>query len=87
MTKLWKAKFFALCDVILLVILQEKFEIEHSWKLRRVTATTKTRELLASCLQSRRFTSKLNQQGISGQFGSLGRSTVLLFSGREITFK
>ena len=30
--KLSKAKFFILCDVILLVRLQEKFEIDHSWE-------------------------------------------------------
>ena len=28
----WKAKFFILCDVIFLVRLQEKFEIDHSWE-------------------------------------------------------
>ena len=27
-----KAKFFTLCDVTLLVRLQEKFEIDHSWE-------------------------------------------------------
>ena len=32
MSKLWKAKFFILCDVILLVRPQEKFEIDHSWE-------------------------------------------------------
>ena len=31
-TKPWKAKFFALCDVMFLVRLQEKFEIDHSWE-------------------------------------------------------
>ena len=30
-SKLWKAKFFILCDVIFLVRLQGKFEIDHSW--------------------------------------------------------
>ena len=29
--KLWKAKFFILCDIIFLVRLQGKFEIDHSW--------------------------------------------------------
>ena len=29
---LWKAKFFKLCDVIFLVRLQGKFEIDHSWE-------------------------------------------------------
>ena len=32
LSKLWKTKFFILCDVILLVRLQEKFEIDHSWE-------------------------------------------------------
>ena len=32
LNKLWKAKFFTLCDVIFLVRLQEKFEIDHSWE-------------------------------------------------------
>ena len=32
LSKLWKAKFFILCDIILLVRLQEKFELEHSWE-------------------------------------------------------
>ena len=32
--KLWKAKFFILCDVIFLVRLQEKFEIDHSLGVR-----------------------------------------------------
>ena len=30
--KLWKAKFFILCDVISLVRLQEKFKMDHSWE-------------------------------------------------------
>ena len=30
--KLWKTKFSILCDVILLVRLQETFEIDHSWE-------------------------------------------------------
>ena len=30
LSKLWKAKFFILCDVIFLVRLQEKFEIDYS---------------------------------------------------------
>ena len=30
--KLWKTKFFILCDVTFLVKLQEKFEIDHSWE-------------------------------------------------------
>ena len=32
LSKLWKAKFFILCDVIFLVRLQGKFEIDHSWE-------------------------------------------------------
>ena len=32
LSKLWKAKFFILCDVIFLVRLQEKFDIDHSWE-------------------------------------------------------
>ena len=32
LSKVWKAKFFILCDVIFLVRLQEKFEIDHPWK-------------------------------------------------------
>ena len=32
LSKLWKAKFFTLCDVIFLVRLQDKFEIDHSWE-------------------------------------------------------
>ena len=30
--KLQKAKLFMLCDVILLVSLQDKFELDHSWE-------------------------------------------------------
>ena len=30
--KLQKAKLFMLCDVILLVRLQDKFELDHSWE-------------------------------------------------------
>ena len=32
LSELRKAKFFILCDVIFLVRLQEKFEIDHSWE-------------------------------------------------------
>ena len=32
LSKLWKAMFFILCDVILPVRLQEKFELGHSWE-------------------------------------------------------
>ena len=32
LSKLWKAKFFILCDVIFLVRLQGKIEIVHSWE-------------------------------------------------------
>ena len=32
LSKRWKAKFFILCDVIFLVRLQGKFEIDHSWE-------------------------------------------------------
>ena len=32
--KLWKAKFSILCDVIFLVRLQEKLEIDHSWEFK-----------------------------------------------------
>ena len=32
LSKLWKAKFFILCDVIFLVRLQGKFENDHSWE-------------------------------------------------------
>ena len=32
LSKLWKAKFFILRDVIFLVRLQGKFEIDHSWE-------------------------------------------------------
>ena len=32
LSKLWKTKFFILCDVIFLVRLQGKFEIDHSWE-------------------------------------------------------
>ena len=30
--KWWKVKFFILCDVIFLLRLQKKFEIDHSWE-------------------------------------------------------
>ena len=30
--KLWKAKFFILCDVIFLERVQKKFEIAHHWE-------------------------------------------------------
>ena len=32
LSKLWKAKFFILCDVIFLVRMQEKCEIDHRWE-------------------------------------------------------
>ena len=32
LSMLWKAKFFILCDVIFLVRLQGKFELDHSWE-------------------------------------------------------
>ena len=32
LSKLWKAKFFILCDVIFLVRLQGGFDIDHSWE-------------------------------------------------------
>ena len=32
LSKLWKAKFFMLCDVIFLVRLQEKLDIDRSWE-------------------------------------------------------
>ena len=32
LSKLWKAKFFILCDAIFLVRLQGKFEIDLSWE-------------------------------------------------------
>ena len=32
LSKLSKAKFFILCDVIFLVRLQDKFDIDHSWE-------------------------------------------------------
>ena len=32
LSELWKAKFSILCDVLLLVRLQEKFDIDHSWE-------------------------------------------------------
>ena len=32
LSKLWTAEFFILCDVIFLVRLQEKFDIDHSWQ-------------------------------------------------------
>ena len=46
LSKLWKAKFFILCDVIFLVRLQGKFDIDHSWgrervKVRRITKDKK----------------------------------------------
>ena len=40
LSKQWKAKFFILCDVILLVRLQEKFEIDQSWEWIRVNPFT-----------------------------------------------
>ena len=40
LSKLWKAKFFILCGVILLVRLQEKFELDHSWQGSRVPVLT-----------------------------------------------
>ena len=32
LSRLWKDKFFILCDVIFLVRLQEKFDIDHFWE-------------------------------------------------------
>ena len=32
LSKLWKGKFFILCDVLFLERLQEKFEIGQSWE-------------------------------------------------------
>ena len=31
LSKVWEAKFFTLCDVIFLVRLKEKFEMDHFW--------------------------------------------------------
>ena len=36
LSKLWKAKFFILCDVISIMRLQEKFEFDHSWEWKLV---------------------------------------------------
>ena len=32
LSKLWKARFFILCDILFLVRLQEKLEVDHSWE-------------------------------------------------------
>ena len=32
LSKLWKAKFFILCEVTFLVRLQGRLEIDHSWE-------------------------------------------------------
>ena len=32
LSKLWKAKFFVLCDIVFVVRLWGKFEIDHSWE-------------------------------------------------------
>ena len=40
LSELRKAKFFILCDVIFLVRLQKKFEIDHSWEWRVNTGPT-----------------------------------------------
>ena len=34
LSKLWKVKFSLLCDVIFLVRLQEKFDVDHSYECR-----------------------------------------------------
>ena len=34
LSKLWKAKFFILCNVIFMVRLQGKIEIDHSWGVK-----------------------------------------------------
>ena len=33
--ELWKVKFFVLCDVVFVVRLQGKFEIDHTWEWKR----------------------------------------------------
>ena len=37
LSKLWKAKFSMLCDVIILVRQQGKFEVDHSWEWKGLT--------------------------------------------------
>ena len=37
LSKLWKTKFFIPCDLIFLVRLQEKFDIDHSWEWKGLT--------------------------------------------------
>ena len=32
LSKLWNTKFFILCNIIFLVMLQGRFEIDHSWE-------------------------------------------------------
>ena len=39
LSKVWKAKFFILGDVTLLVRLQEKFDIDHSWEWGEIWTT------------------------------------------------
>ena len=46
LSKLWRAKFSILCDVIFLVRLQGKFEIDHSWEWKgwKVSELTPSKE-------------------------------------------
>ena len=54
LSKLWKAKFFILCDVVFLVRLQGKFEIDHSrectckWTAYRVVVPGKNKRTIRS---------------------------------------
>ena len=41
-SNLWKARFFILCDVILLARLQGKFDIDHSWEWKGYISTRGT---------------------------------------------
>ena len=60
LSKLWKARFFILCDVIFLVRLQEKFEIDHSceWKGYISTDLERTTRGTTHIRPTQRFTHK-----------------------------
>ena len=52
LSKLWKAKFSILCDVIFLVRLQGKFDIDHSWEWKAKGMVSARDQFLQNIAQS-----------------------------------
>ena len=53
LSKRWKAKFSILCDVIFLVKLQGKFEVDHSWDWEGLlSADTQWVDMVVNCINT-----------------------------------